>query len=225
MNILKISLLLFCSLFLNFSSFAQSDTKNSAKQETERALEAIEAIKEGTIVIVLATNAKKISSMISTLRSKNMNPNLKNRLKDQLFETVVKTKRQNEYLMEYYSKYYTFSDLRFAFDTSAVELKKGNISNVFVDQELQIDETIQLDKPIGGFIRIGRADNLGTGALGMLICDSKNKVLDNPFPYNVILPDGDSPESEKANFEKAIERTCNRLEKFYTSKRVELNGY
>lgn len=190
-------------------------------KEEKRAVESIQAIKEGTMVVILATNAKKINSMVKTLRAKNLKPNLKKRLKDQLFDIVIKTERQNKYLIEYFNKHYTFSDLRFMYDTAMVHLRAG--TDIFIGDDLYINEAIELALPIGGFIRIGRANNQGTGVLALLVCDDKNKVLDTPFPYNMVLPDGDSLESERAFFEQVIERTSLRIEDFYKEQITESN--
>lgn len=217
-RILTLSCFIFFSILVN----AQTSENRTSKEQIERSQKAIRKIKEGTIVVVLPSNANKIKELTKIVKSNNISKNQKLRLKNELFETVARTDRQNKYLLDFFIEHYDFSNLRFVYDTSIVEIKNGVTKDVFVNKNLLIDEKIELNSSIGGFIRIGRANQQGTGILSLLVCDRDNKVLDSPFPYNIVIPNDTNVKSEQENFEQIIEKTNNRL-KFYYEK-VDLYG-
>jgi len=134
---------------------------------------------------------------------------------------MQKSNFESQYLLDFFTKHYTFSDIRFAHDTSIVHLKKNITTNIFIGKDLQKSNNIQLEKPIASYVKIGRANKSGTNALALLICDEQNKVMDAPFPYNIILPNDANLKTEKAMFEQVVERTNSRLIKFHKRVNIE----
>jgi hypothetical protein len=177
---LKISMLSLLAMF--FCTLAHGQQGDAPQQIS--SFEAIQVLKNGTLVVRLSTNARKLEAlekMVATTTSE------KDRLRFEkmLEETRRDTRNYNQWLMEALDSNYTYSKLLFMPDTAATELKAGVRKGIFYDSNLQIDPSLSLD---GGFLvafygQSSSSDN--TGNEGINVLDANLQPLKAPFPYFV----------------------------------------
>jgi hypothetical protein len=132
-----------------------------------RAEDAIFDLKEGTLIVKLITQQKKIDML------------LKQGKKEEAIACEKEERIQNENLMQAFSASYTFSDLLFIYATDMGKLADGDPSVLF-DREGNPAAAIP-EKYL--FLELG--ESLGRNIDGFVVRDRNNDQLAKPFPYFV----------------------------------------
>ena len=146
------------------------------------AQEAIQVLKNGTLVVRLSTNARKIEALEKMLTTTTREKD-RQRFEKMLEKTRQDTRSHNGWLMEAFQKNYTFSKLLFMPDTAATKLKIGAKKGIFYGPDLQIDPTLTLE---GGFLVAFNGPNTSdqkTNNEGINVLDQNMQPLRAPFPF------------------------------------------
>jgi hypothetical protein len=182
------AVLLFFITFLPFLAFSQKEKgllstieKYQEKQRLKREVAAnhLAELEKGILIIRYKTYRKKLNALERMVQQKPKSKRFKRMLK--------KTKRKSIALQKAtinaYTNYYTFSKIIFMPDTLADKLLTGTRKGIFVDNNLEIDETIELTGNNFYISYIGFTPiSTTTGMEALLIVDNKNQLLKAPFP-------------------------------------------
>lgn len=162
---------------------AQQLSRLERKQIAERA---INDLKGGVLILRLKSKRNKITKLEELIASPKVKEVDKKKLRKELERTIDNQNRENLTLTEAFEKYYTFSDIYYMYDTASVSLKNGVKSGIFLNKNLELDESISIPKGEFFIIRTGTTDSGSTtGVDAMVIMDSKLKDMNRPFPYYV----------------------------------------
>ncbi len=203
-----------------FGTIAHGQQANIAQPIS--ATEAMEVLKNGTLVVRLSTNIRKIEALemmvANTTREKD-----RQRFEKMLAETQEDTRNHNLWLMEAFQKNYTFSKLLFMPDTAATLLKTGVKKGIFYGSDLQIDPAAALE---GGFLVAFNGNSTSdqkTNNEGINVLDHNMQPLREPFPFFV------GRTSIRRMFEETFNKTTeldhyNRLVAKFQQRLVEFGG-
>lgn len=142
-------------------------------------------LKSGYLVILLPTQSKKIALLEDLVFRNPSNA----RHAALLAETKKEVSELQESIVKAYKAEYHFSKYLFMPDTMAKELRNGERTGLFVDENLAANKTLSIpDKEHYYIAYIGRANAAtSTGKKSLLIETKEGKLLQAPFPYAVPL--------------------------------------
>lgn len=200
--------------------FLQAQDRRADKAEERRqALEMVEVLQKGGIIVRLATNARKIAGMQEVLDEGELTSLNRSRLKARMETTIEETRQKQELIVSLMREIYDIGPVYFIFDTTLVLLQGEQTSGYFLNDDLQIDPTI--NRPNDFVIaRIGYTDAATTSrAEAMMLTDREQQALPAPFPNAItfnnlgyalnklLAPDI----AERKRMEGMIERLRNKL--------------
>ncbi|MFT6706808.1 MAG: hypothetical protein ACJATF_001645, partial [Flavobacteriales bacterium] len=157
------------------------------KKNKYKAAEHIVALKEGTLVMLLSSKHKNILAIEKALGQKGLSSKSKKRLNKNRTKILQKQKKANGDIVYALGEHYDFSELRILYDTAMVHILAGKSSGYFLDNDLKIDPSINIDHnaPIYS-VRFGQGSVSETNNFeGFIIRDSDNEQPPKPFPYFV----------------------------------------
>lgn len=158
------------------------------KSRTDRKLLAIQQIhqlKEGTLILRLKSNAKKINELEQILAKETLKSKERKRFQKQLDKTVTSTNFINKELVRSFREHYDFSNYLIMYDTSMAKLENQK-SGFFLTDSLEVDPKLTLPDTNYFLIAVGtRNRGKGRGIEALLIMDKQSKVLVQPFPYGL----------------------------------------
>lgn len=211
-------LLMLVMLGIPFFMVGQEDStkpKSLREIEQERAIQHLEQLKEGVLVVRLQTNNRKIQTLQSMVRN-----NPKDKRNKKLLEKTIQEKEDlQKATVEAYQTNYNFSKVLFMPDTCAAKLLEGETKGIFLNENLEIDAAIELDAQHFYISYIGTPPvSTSSGQKSLLIADRYNQLVSPPFPRVVklyrfialILPSAD----EASEIPRAVERQQRTLEKY-----------
>ncbi len=140
------------------------------------------ALKEGTLVVRLNTNTRKIAAIKKSIAAASTS-NDRQRLEAMLEKTEQKTRNTNLWLKHAFDSVYSFTPVLFMPDTMSTKLKSGVREGIFLDAEQKIDPSIKLR---GSFFVAYYGENSSdekTNVEGITVLDSNLNELESPFPY------------------------------------------
>lgn len=141
----------------------------------------IVALSEGTLLIRLPTNRKKIQAIEESLENPDLSDKSRERLNDMLEETRLETVQEQRAYAEAFESEYTFSDYAFFFDYDTPAVLEGWAPLYAGDLETKTE--IDGDQP-WYILSIGRTPDSRLD--GLIILDDKLDIVPRPFPNNVI---------------------------------------
>ncbi len=147
------------------------------------AADALQAIKEGVLIVRLASNSRKLEELDKLLANKDLNENRRQRLQEMKDQTVAETSEENRLVVEAFNTFYDFSDLLFMYDADVQRLKQGEQSGYFLDKNLQVDPNISLNGR--SYIIAFYGNNLSSALKerkSVFVVDTNNIDLPPPFP-------------------------------------------
>lgn len=208
-------------LFITFPAFSQAAAEISPERRGSRA---INALKEGVLIIRLESNHNKIKKMEELAGSKEVDSTTRRRLQRQAAEEREITKRNNMKLTYAFFHHYRFSDVLFMYDKNARELKSGTQSGIFLNKDLEPASEINLEGRPFLILYTGIADQSSTtGVESYLVMDQDFKTLEKPFPYYLPIKNmgsffdgflGSKTISKKSAYKVAL-KFNKRFENFY----------
>ena len=144
--------------------------------------EAIGILKNGTLVVRLSTNTRKIEAL-EKLAATTTKEKDRLRFQTMLEKTRLDTRNQNLWLMEAFQANYSFSKLLFMPDTAATDLKSGVRQGIFLNGDLQTDPSLALE---GDFLVAYYGANTSdqyTNNEGITVLDKNFQPVKYPFPF------------------------------------------
>lgn len=195
------------------------DRKAAKAEERRQAIEVVDVVQQGGIVIRLTTNARKIEGMREVLDEGDLTSLNRSRLKARMDETIAETKDQQELIVSLMRDVYDLGPVYFIYDTTLVLLQGEQDSGYFLNDQLEVDPSIT--RPDDFIIaRIGYTDAATTSrAEAMMLTDRELQPLPAPFPNAItfnnlgyalnklLAPDI----AERKRMEGMIERLRNKL--------------
>ncbi len=204
------------------------------KKNKSKAAEHIVALKEGTLVMLLPSKHKNIAAIEKALAKEGLSTTSKNRLKKKRKKILKKQQKANEAIVDALWEYYEFSSFKVLYDTSMVHILAGKASGYFLDDNLKIDPSINIDHttPIYS-VRFGKGIVSETNHFeGFIIRDSDNEQPPKPFPYYVKAKYPPSSvfaafigkaENVSPDFTKMISKLNNNLTNYHPTAQFKIN--
>ena len=160
------------------------------------ATEAIYQLKEGTLIVKLIRQQKKIDML------------LKQGKKEEAIAYEKEEKKRNESLIQAFSTNYSFSKLLFIYATDMGKLADGDPTVLFDRDGIPANEIP------ANFLFIELGETLKTGVDGFIVRDRHNDQLTKPFPY--FVSEWDFFHLNKLSFPKMIGKWEKKLNQFYS---------
>jgi hypothetical protein len=163
-------------LFLNVLTLsAQPSVRLAEAQKQATALE------EGTLVVLLRTNDRRLKQLGIVSRSSEISERERQRVKLKIAEIETEMKNVNAGLIKAFQTEYKFSKVCFAYDSSLVQLQKGNKTGFLVDTLGNIDRTQTLNTT-AVFLAKYALVSTSKDTEGIVITDLQGKMPELPFP-------------------------------------------
>lgn len=170
-------------------SFCQNNSidRDPRPVREARGDSAIQAIKQGVLIVRLASGSKKIEELNKLAAAGGISEARQKRLQEMAQSTREETDRTNRLLVGEFARQFDFSKVLFLYDTAVQYLKDGVQSGIFLDTALQADPAIRLDGAPYCIAYFGREPNSPAGSKveGLLTLDRDFQPLESPFPYFV----------------------------------------
>jgi hypothetical protein len=167
-----------------FSSSAQTDAEDAILQ-----------LKQGTLIVKLIKQQKKIDML------------LKQGKKEEAIAYEKEEKFENESLIQSFSRNYSFSKILFVYNTDMGKLAEGDPTVLF-DKDGKSANKIPADYL---FVELG--ESLGRSIDGFVVRDRNNDQLAKPFPY--FVSHWDFFHIKKVSFPQMIEKWEKQLNSYY----------
>ncbi len=175
-NLSTLLLVFFCI------QFTHAQERSRVEQEN-RAVKAIQDLKDGVLILRLPSNAKKIKAMEDLLAS-DISAKDKARVKKQIESIRTKNKEENAAFAAAFGQHFTFSPVYIIYDTTTTALLAGEEGNYLLNPQLQPVPSGEIRDKSFLIARLGRTDRSNTsGAEAIVLMDQNLQDLSNPFPY------------------------------------------
>lgn len=199
----KVFLMFFSVLFIG-EAIAQTPAYKLSMADRHRISEAaIEGLhNDDVLVFRLSSNYRKIQE-IERLYSNESDEIKRARFENMLMEVQEKTKKESIILINAFDKNYEFSEVLFLYDTAMVSLNSGVEKGIFLNENLEIDSSIELKGRNYWVSYFGRnpTGQTKSDVEGFVTMNSELELLPPPFPYFVFKLK--SPYIFMINYEKA----------------------
>lgn len=176
-------------LLLSFSCAVFAQETEEPVGPRRQAYETAQALKQGTLIVVLPSHSNKIKAMKAMLDNPSVGDKDKERIGKQLETTMTEGRLNNRITIGAFREFYRFSEVYFAYDTATTQLRNGITEDFFLNDSLEVDE--QLSVPAGKAwftLRTGYMDAAdSSGAEAFILSDRDFKELPPPFPGAVRL--------------------------------------
>ncbi len=160
------------------------------------AQEAILQLKEGTLIVKLIEQQKKIDMLLKAGK------------KEEAIAFEEEQKRQNENLIQAFSTNYTFSRVLFIYSYNMGKLADGDPSVLFTSEGKGVADV----PPIYLFIELSESPEQGVD--GFVVRDRNNDHLNKPFPY--FVSQYDLFHLSRLSFPKMIKKWEKKLNSYYS---------
>ncbi|MCB0568565.1 MAG: hypothetical protein KDC66_02325 [Phaeodactylibacter sp.] len=178
------------ALILLTSSLARAQEPAAAGSAQSRAVESINQLKAGTLLVRLPSQQAKIDAMQQVMASSNTSEAARDRLKSQIETTITNQRVFNLNMVQAFQEAYDFSKALFFYDTNTSRLKSGDQSGIFLDNNLEADPSIRPGDGPFFILHFGSTSSeTSDGVEAMIILDSQFERLEKPFPFYQRLND------------------------------------
>ncbi|MCB0644198.1 MAG: hypothetical protein KDC44_21290, partial [Phaeodactylibacter sp.] len=162
----------------------QSPEPLSKEARDKQAIETIQQLKSGALIVRLATEHRKLSTLQEMLDNGESSGSRRARIEEQIDQTIFVRDAQNRGLVAGFRNFYTFSDVYFIYDTAFHQLQQDLGQGYLLNDSLEIDPSIKVEQPVY-LVRFGSTDPASTAKIedGLIIMDTEGKDLSDPFPY------------------------------------------
>jgi len=171
----------FC--FLVFPSFidAQIIGIKDFKERKARADSIANALKDGVLVIRLKSYRNNLEAMDKSLASRRLSKKERKRLQKTRDMMVNDRDRFNNELVQAFDTLYDFSKFRIMYDTASHLLLSGVENGYFLNNQLELDPKISLEKQ-QPFAILGEGSRNKEGVHGLVVYDAEGEIVAAPFP-------------------------------------------
>jgi hypothetical protein len=135
-------------LLLVLTMLAFSDrlcSQDAGRLEPSGPAAMLASLREGTLVVRLQSNARKIQELEKALSDTLLGGAQRQRLQDMLSETQAQTPKESRDIMKAFDGNYNFSKVLFFYDTASVRLLTGEKQGYFLNRDLQVDSSLSLE--------------------------------------------------------------------------------
>ncbi len=172
---LKIWLFCFSIGIAGIPLSAQNSLTGKSPDQVNRAENAIKTLKNGVLIVSIPSNYNKITNLKKMVATTDGREEV--RFKNILQTTIDETQKTARDIVSSMDSVYRFSPVLYMYDTAAPALKKGIITNCFLDKSLNPDPNLSLNgRPYLVFKKNPFEDN-------WLVTDADLEVLQPPFPF------------------------------------------
>lgn len=207
-------------LWLSVVSFGQ-DTL-TREERINLAKENIKELKEGVLVVRIATNNNKITELERLTASGELDAGFKKQLEKELDKTVRDTENMAFAMRDAFTNGYLFSkQVYFIPDTVSSQLFDGVRKGIFLNEDMEIDPSIAIDQGASLYMAYVGTPPLATtsGKKSIIITDDEGEILPAPFPratnFYTFFAFVDFKSSDDYYVPKAVERLQKALDSFY----------
>jgi len=139
--------------------------------------------RSGAILIVRIPSQFKKVEKLESLYPNVINPRKKKKVKKLLAKAKIRHEKFSKDLVRGFYEHYQ-SDFLIMYDTSGRLLNNGTQSGIFLDKDLNIDNTLDLNNRKYIMLRYGLTDYITTQRIhGLIFADSNLRDMEKPFPY------------------------------------------
>jgi len=218
---IRFSVILGLLLFLSGNLSAQTLLNRS--ERTQRALEAIQTLNQGVLVVRIPSQRKKIERMEEEIFLAKDKDNEK-KLRKRLQKTIEQRDAYTKAMMKAFEQHYEFGPVLMMYDSAWNTLKSNPDAAVFLSKELTIDPALSLGDRDFLLVRMGNLDPAFTsGAEAMIVADSSGTDLYRPFPYyqqantlgTFFKTLFNAPDAESSNLNRMVKKMNKDLKKFW----------
>lgn len=197
MKYLIYSFLIFNFLIFSISESLAQDSLKALAQHYEMAEPSLEwttgkmqrfgavisgkQLQENALVVVLRTQSKRLKKLGILSRSSETSGKQRYHIISKIEAIKNENKLINTALISGFTIEYGFSDVYFVYDSSLTNLKNGVTNGIFVDNNGEIDNSIQL-KQANFYICNYTLVSASNEAEGLVIYNSKMERVKHPFP-------------------------------------------
>lgn len=187
----------------------------------EQAAAAIQALKNGVLVMRLRSDHRKIEVLERQLATPNLKEKYRTRLQHLLEDTRRDVAIENQHLLAAFREHFDFTEVLFMYDTAIYSLNRGVHKGIFLNDSLLPDSTISLAGRPYRLARFGSLSGMNhrKSLIGM---DLNFKDLPAPFPTsgNVSVWEGialifKKNDTWKSNYHFHVSRFNKQLHKFF----------
>lgn len=179
MNSRNVVVLFFALLIMGLSACSTNSFINSDQQSNVEPIQAIKELKEGTLVIRVPMQQRKLDTLASIINRKNSSKN--SWVSKEYDETEAERQNYFNKVLEELSSNYSFSDYLVIADNQYLKLLDGEKSGVFLNSHGNIDDQITLE---GNYL-ILLLDKVSKQK-DFIIVDQEGSVLSRPFPNDEV---------------------------------------
>lgn len=152
--------------------------------------DAIIALKQGTLVVRLPSNQRKIKALEASLDKAEPNTSRARWLEKELAYTRESTLEFNTNMVKALNEAYTFSGLRFTYDYFTPQIKAGQWEGIFLNDGLEVDPAIEPGEGETFLLTFGRTQKEASdGIEAMVLMTDQLDRFAKPFPYYQRLND------------------------------------
>lgn len=162
-------------------ALSQSEDSISVKSA---AANHIKKLKDGILVVRLATKQRSIEALESTLASSDLKSKLRETLEEQLVAKKYERDSVNNALISAFGgEVYDFSEVYFMYDTSNARFANKEMSGYFYNENGEFDPSLSLEGRDYYMTYIGRTEqSSSTNTKAFVVCDQYLNPLERPFP-------------------------------------------
>ncbi len=124
------------------SATAQEEGQATKKKDARQLLQQLH---EGTLIVRLQSNDRKIKELQRLIDSPDLNEKSKSRFRNMLKTTLADTRQEGLDMMVAFAGNYNFSKVLFIYDTASVSLKNGVAGGYFLNDSLETDPLLRLE--------------------------------------------------------------------------------
>ena len=195
-----------------------------AQSAEERAEEAIQELKESTLLVRLPSRQRKIDAMEQVLSGYAPDDKRRPRMERLLQETREEAATFNRNMVTAFRDSFDFAKVRFFYDYDTPKLKAGEAAGIFLNERLKADPSISLPGEPYFILGFGQTQkDYSDGLEAMFIMDEEFERMVAPFPYYQRLNDFaafmgsifPAPDQEMRDALRLVGKLNQKLERFY----------
>lgn len=153
-----------------------------------RAVEAINGLHKGALIVTIPTESKKIKELDRLLAGEKLKEKTRAHLEKRRERIISSVDSMRLALTNLFTTYYNYSALYFLPDTALATFVSGEREGIFMDYRGMPEVSIKMEELYYVISRIGRTSlSESTGVQALIFQDMESRDLAPPFPYFIRL--------------------------------------
>jgi hypothetical protein len=134
-----------------------------------------------SLIVILRTNEKRLRELGILSRSSEITEKQRIGIKAKIAAVKAENENVNNALISSFREGYSFSQVYFVYDTSLTTLENGIKSGIFVDNNGEVDKSIELTTSNHYFCNFTLV-SMSNASEGLVIYDANIEKIEPPFP-------------------------------------------